>query len=388
MFCADLEDLIRCRPRADDLGMERAALLASATKATDPRDRIYSLLALINREEREAIQVDYTKPWRRVFMEVTATLLICHRDLRMLELVTGSRYRSRMKSLPCWTVDFTFAESSEDGESLGTISRLSFDRHWHKKDHGKIMFHLDLPKGALHAKCIYFDQIDTRILRRQHKHQRAYPHPDFYGYVNNISRIFDSLGSRTPFDNLNHQFGSYNATNRRDISSYYSDPNYSSERIAWHQAKQSFLSRDWPQLMGPPPVPNDVYDTRTAMKVLTQAWETWSLAVNEQSEQYDQRSLQSANHETFRWLKYCDFFAGNTLLFGTSSGFIGLAPESAAFGDRIVLPLGHHTPMLLRAKGDGAYSFQGFVFVHGIMDGEIPRRVPAMLDHVNEFVIA
>ncbi|WAO89022.1 HET domain-containing protein [Fusarium falciforme] len=53
------------------------------------------------------------------------------------------------------------------------------------------------------------------------------------------------------------------------------------------------------------------------------------------------------------------------------NGFLALLPGDAEVGDRIVLVKGGRVPLLLRRDGEGQYRLVGEAYVHGIMDGEM-----------------
>jgi hypothetical protein len=53
-----------------------------------------------------------------------------------------------------------------------------------------------------------------------------------------------------------------------------------------------------------------------------------------------------------------------------SPGGLGLAPESAAVGDKVWILAGSQVPFILRSLGQNRYSLVGEAYVHGIMHGE------------------
>jgi hypothetical protein len=73
----------------------------------------------------------------------------------------------------------------------------------------------------------------------------------------------------------------------------------------------------------------------------------------------------------------CDFFnlglrraAFYRRFFVTKMGYFGLAPQSVDVGDRICLFLGGRTPFVIRATEDNRYRLLGECYTHGIMDGQ------------------
>jgi hypothetical protein len=64
-----------------------------------------------------------------------------------------------------------------------------------------------------------------------------------------------------------------------------------------------------------------------------------------------------------------DFTDGRTMM-RTEKGYIGLAPAWALADDRIVILKGGAVPFVLRAAPDGCWQLVGECYVHGIMNGE------------------
>ncbi|KAK8133437.1 hypothetical protein PG984_005449 [Apiospora sp. TS-2023a] len=54
----------------------------------------------------------------------------------------------------------------------------------------------------------------------------------------------------------------------------------------------------------------------------------------------------------------------------TTRGYVGMTPKASKQGDSIFLLKGCNMPLVLRPYGDGSYRLVGECFVHGIMDGE------------------
>jgi hypothetical protein len=82
------------------------------------------------------------------------------------------------------------------------------------------------------------------------------------------------------------------------------------------------------------------------------------------------------------WLHYNTFATGNSAVFTTTFGFLGIANSSIATGDTIALLYGCETPVILRPEGD-RYRFRGLACVNGIMENELLQAIPdAMLEEV------
>lgn len=62
-------------------------------------------------------------------------------------------------------------------------------------------------------------------------------------------------------------------------------------------------------------------------------------------------------------------------LYRTAKGYLGLGPASVGPGDRVYLLRGAKVPFVLRGGGGGEFELMGETYVHGFMDGEMARRV-------------
>jgi hypothetical protein len=61
--------------------------------------------------------------------------------------------------------------------------------------------------------------------------------------------------------------------------------------------------------------------------------------------------------------------------FVTQGGYLGLGPERAKAGDRVVLVRGAHMPFVMRKTNSGRYLLVGEAYVHGTMYGELAEMV-------------
>lgn len=79
-------------------------LLVSSTSCSDPRDKVYAVLSLIDCPEWRTIKPDYTKGCGEVFASATFATVAATRTVDALALVRFLRPRS--SELPTWAVDF------------------------------------------------------------------------------------------------------------------------------------------------------------------------------------------------------------------------------------------------------------------------------------------
>lgn len=103
----------------------------AGTRYTDPRDRVYGILAIIDREEIEHPEVDYSLSVAEVYTATTAHYL---RKARYLDLLRSRELSpDRMPELPSWVPDFLTSSLSKEFHSstflaTNTVPRAEFPK--------------------------------------------------------------------------------------------------------------------------------------------------------------------------------------------------------------------------------------------------------------------
>ena len=77
------------------------------------------------------------------------------------------------------------------------------------------------------------------------------------------------------------------------------------------------------------------------------------------------------------------YIAGSWRLFVTQKGYVGLGAKSIQTGDKVFVFPGGFVPFVLRASTDGYYRLVGEAYVHGIMRGEALKDPSCKLTRVN-----
>lgn len=93
------------------MGLAASLLLEAA--ASDPRDRIYALLAVLNDEEAGMIEIDYDRPCAWVYAQATRAGLVHLNSLMTLGDPDVVRH-SEIEALPSWAVDFSVDRRPQD----------------------------------------------------------------------------------------------------------------------------------------------------------------------------------------------------------------------------------------------------------------------------------
>jgi hypothetical protein len=97
-------------PRANSrrlTSLHHHAYASSLMAATEPRDKVYSLLGISERSEVKQITPDYTKPVHCVFAEATYACILGPTSLQIFQGVPSrSHYMPSVPGLPTWALDW------------------------------------------------------------------------------------------------------------------------------------------------------------------------------------------------------------------------------------------------------------------------------------------
>jgi hypothetical protein len=85
----------------------------TAHRATDPRDKIYSLLGIAEPYSNATLAVDYTSPWLEVFRTTTKYIIEGSQSLNILCLAA-----SECPELPSWAPNFAKQNAFDHKEEL------------------------------------------------------------------------------------------------------------------------------------------------------------------------------------------------------------------------------------------------------------------------------
>jgi hypothetical protein len=79
-------------------------------------------------------------------------------------------------------------------------------------------------------------------------------------------------------------------------------------------------------------------------------------------------------------------FIGGRIICRTKDGYLGMVPSSAEPGDKICAFLGGDSPFVIRSKGNGYWQLIGECYVHCMMDGEI-LQLPDFEERLEDIVL-
>lgn len=330
------------------------------------RDRIFALLSLSHPKDREAIQIDYEKPDRDIFMKLTAYLV---HENALSVLRCGRKDKTENFGLPSsapdWStqsflnVPYVFLDypnkpkntqiradgTSNDWQALGIPAWVMDPISTHPTAH------ISQDIEVLSVRGVVIDQVssaDASFLRAQlstfEEVQKAGKQiGSIFVKKHGIPtvQLWENMLANFPNDVYTTSCGRYEAFWRslifdRTVDLHLPPTDYGTRFNSW-------IGRD---------------ASRSG-----EAKELFELP-------YANRAVPCCRKRAFAI---------------TNSGYIGLLPEATKQGDLVCVFHGGRIPFVLRQRRDGYYHFVGEAYVHEIMNGEGVRR--ARPGDVKEFWI-
>lgn len=312
--------------------------------ATDPRDKVFSILGMVHEAEAKQVRVEYTPTYSTAQVYARATCISMHSS-QCLEPLRYITFRARDTSLPSWTIDFDCADPIMKQVAIpdwrpwqsGWCSSNPSPKPWDDLnfDFDKVQlcgYSLDKVRHVVPfpLRTLFKGRFDGDPLPPQPaamlewiKALRDLPPADPYTV---LSRQGLQASSRTPVD--------------------------------WNGLLRTAQAMPESDL--------------TALRWLEKLFYAWTDALS--------RSPSLISLRTHRvgllngWVRYAQFAAADTVAFTTEKGFLGMAPSTIEAGDEIALLFGSNAPTLLRPSGP-EWLFRGFGHVWGV---SVPNSEPKL----------
>ena len=277
---------------------------------SDPRDRIYAMLSLLNRDERDIkIDPDYTKSTWQVYQDLVFGFiegrgtpeLLRHCDLQ------NDRSAEMPTWVPNWDVPKTVEPLWGDGKACGhSMAKLT-----HKGG------------GILSVTGV----ISATIIKAE---EWTFKDKDYMTVIDEIRRL-----APPDFEDVGYDFGGslINAV----VSIY--------------------CANTFDQSTRPPTVRWPAFER--SRELVLEILRNKHLTPDCPPGTDERRYLDFV-------LTYCE---GRSFI-TTKEGYIGLAPKTAKPGDQICVLLGCTMPLVLHPTSDSQYEVVGECHVHGLQDGE------------------
>ena len=369
----------------------RGALSAfSHCEAGDPRDKVYSILPLVQNPLFQAIVPDYSKSFKEVYAEATAAIIVSERSLAILDYIFDPHETEALRkrgALSSWSIDFSskFFKFPGDHDLKSSVawntkhSTKALEEHdslqciW--TDKGAINGHEVSPRPLtqtptkLRLQGLLFDQIilatedsevsSLRTPAADRKQDRLY-------YANIWGQVCAKLNYYTPYVAVSFENGWEYGGAAGPAQAEVGDP--------WARFGRAMA---------------DLYlgtDTALYLGTETPSLQQWRRAARIWGPLADV-SLESMEHYSYidTWKQYFPRMTNNIAIILTENRFLGIGREHCEPGDQIVMVYGSAAPLVLRPCGD-EYTFEGFAYVYGIMEGELKDKI-AKYCETREFIV-
>ncbi|KAK0634577.1 heterokaryon incompatibility protein-domain-containing protein [Bombardia bombarda] len=340
--------------------------------ATDPRDKIFAVLGLINRNpEAFGIQVDYRSPVGDVYRRAMRGLIETSGNLDVLGVCFPFKTRN-VVGLPSWVADW----SSMDEFASPMMNDSKGNRRTTHASKGC----LAVPRWdeSGHTLILEGHAIDliTRLSKVQHRiddsdwnmddiedDDEQSIMQDFRDAGTILGRALEWVSSAVPNMAVYVEWEKF----VKDLKPTNPDPKSSSPMAIYCQTlctgtlapggllETEGIFRAWLDTLSP-------VRKLKALKVDRAAATTF-------------RSLAFLGYAKSTWKSYGEFPAYIThvterRLGSSNKGYLCLLPKTTEVGDQLTLLKGGRVPVILRPRGGGTMEFVGEAYVHGIMNGE------------------
>ena len=331
------------RRRSSGLDIVQVLEQTREMHVSDMRDKIYSVLALLNEEDRNSIRVDYSASTsvESLYSDIARYCVRTGYALRLLELAGTSK---SISSLPTWAPDWSTVARYPLYTGLYKCAASTIPLATLPLDERKLIL-----RGAI---------IDTVISLGS---PCSFPHGIANTLVHNMTSDLatNAYMSVVVVIESAYVMGNY-LTN-------ISDGYVTKELIDSVIFRTLVLDRNWEHPF-----------SQRAGDQERKAFEAFRLRESEHITYPTRESTRSLAAEHYRLnelsipflILALDTLSGRVLC-ATKEGFLGILPNDARRGDVIAIFFGGNVPFVLRPLENGEYLLVGPCYIHGIMDGEL-----------------
>lgn len=276
-------------------------------KYTDPRDRIYAILSLLEQAGKAVpIEPDYTKRLGEVYQDM-AMKYINHSG--NLDILMSSGLNDKPSEMPTWVTDWTASNTPEP--FFRAIASRNCRPRCRYRGAGLLSV-----TGTLSATVQQVDRIEST---------------DLWGLIADIRGV-------APRGTLHDSYTAGGSLLMAFCSTICAN---------------DFSERFLPTFIFLPQLQESI----DFLSAILQPGERWV-------------PDYSPGTQAGKFIGCVRGYCKNRSFIKTSEGYIGLASRHTQPGDLISVLLGCRTPMILRPTTDSRYQVVGSCYVHGLMDGE------------------
>jgi hypothetical protein len=348
----DLEDL------KTDMHLSSVTVETQHQNCGDGRDKVYSILSLIDPEEASLVPPDYTIPINEVYARATFASIVVRGCFDILARRRFFQNNEVVRHLT-WAVDFN---RIDHGRLYMTYKWDSVQWPGQRADCRATVTLAPDASHLLAGGCQFGRIVDIFRITSLLPEDRTSPA---------LERILEGrLAKIASYENIPY---------RRLRSS--EKPTGTSTQSA-NNLLYSFVKTRWSKHHQPPASLASI----SVRDALAHAFELWTNLASAPP------SSRTIIHDIHTYWTYAQGAAFDFSFFATIAGFIGLVPGFAKVGDHIALLHGATLPMILRrCRGEGHdfrgqkhkhpegehWTFQGFAYVQGTMSGELMKMCEA-----------
>ena len=281
----------------------------AACRCSDPRDRVYAVLSLLHKSEKDInIEPDYKKTTPQVYQDAVLRHIAHSRSLRMWDSYELNNDGPAV--MPTWVPNWAAVDSAQPLEHRGNACSYSYANTQYKG------------RGVLSAAGV----VAATVLSAEGYISQT----TWEGFLNEVRRLAPG--------NVEHS--SYVAGG--SLIDAFCSTIYANNFSDLTRSNRS----DWPQFE----------ESRDYVLAILQA-KRWLLkpAFGSTQSRYVARVLRLCEKRSF---------------ITTEEGYIGLAPKATKPGDQVCILLGCRNPLVLRPVSGLQYKVVGECYVHGLMNGE------------------
>ncbi|KAI1775476.1 heterokaryon incompatibility protein-domain-containing protein [Hypoxylon cercidicola] len=363
---------------SDTLNLKGILDLAKSAKATDPRDNVYGLLALLPKAVSAEIHPNYSAGFD-VWDAYTSFSKACFVGEGNLNILARVRmYHSDGHNLPSWAFDLSSNNQSLSSTTHAHNTKHDANKNWDKQatltfsDDNRIMF----------CEGVFVDSIMTLGASRQLKDGQNLWLPtepevepstvDTGPYLVPVNETSKLALARVLCHDSNYKFSDGPSLldvpwiqERQLAPAEYQKIIFATINQDMHRNNEA---RRWSTFIAT----TTLYFVFRLLLYANAAFPIHGVALRHY---FDSTEEYCPDIETYIEIGYKAFeITYDTRLCTTKEGLIGTAPKDARLGDKIAVLAGCDMPALLRPKGEH-YEYIGACFIEGLMKGEAVASV-------------
>jgi len=340
-------------------------------KSTDPRDRVYALLGLVNQDL--GLVPDYKNTVEHVYCDIARLLVTNFGEPFFILSFAGTGYGRNLTKMPSWVPDWSVTRNGQP--TLGhTGNNPGKTIYYHAGDAAQFQVYLRAARSNLSPRSMHLSGAFVDIIV-------------YIGQVpDEITTVWDAKSN--PWLDYLHKRLIIHRDAQRIARLNQSDvyPTGCSS----HEAFWRTLIGDTVGQTRPAPLEYGLHceEWERMTQDAIDAWARGAIALGRFIKEgidvefeppllfkADKDADRKRCHNYASWTTAAARYSYSRRFCVTSEGYFGLFPPGTRLGDQVWVILGAQTPFLCRSLGfPNAWELVGECYVHGIMDGEVLRR--------------